>query len=159
MSIHSNAVQAGPADDLAVAWSRVVTYTSAVDARLGKWLSDTYGLGLTEYHALVHLSAAPKRELRINDLAHAVGLNQSSVTRLLGRLEAKELTFRDTCPDDGRGVYAVITDKGKLLVKEARGPYSANVATFLTAVAAQDPGVSAQQLGRALTLVSSFIEH
>jgi len=157
MRIHQHEVHTGSDYDLAAAWSQVTTYTSAVDAQLAKWLGDTYGLGLTEYYALVHLSTAPKRELRINDLAYQVGLNQSSVTRLLGRLEAKGLTYRDTCPDDGRGVYAVITDAGKLLVQKARKPYAAKIAECLKAIATHDPGLDAKQLGRALAAISAFI--
>ena len=92
-------------------WAEVSVFASLIDARLGKWLTTHHGVGLTEYWALMYLAESPTRELRVNDLAAKIGLNQSSVTRLLGRLEAKGLSLRDTCPHDGRGVFAVITDK------------------------------------------------
>ncbi|MBR7503975.1 MarR family transcriptional regulator, partial [Mycobacterium tuberculosis] len=68
---------------------------AAVDATLVRLLTANYGSLLTEYRAALHLSRSSDHELRINDLAHSVGLNQSSATRLVGRMEAKGLAFRD----------------------------------------------------------------
>jgi DNA-binding MarR family transcriptional regulator len=134
-------------------WLEVTTFVSAVEAGLARWLTTTYGLGLTEYRALVHLSKAPDRELRVNDLAHKVGLNQSSVTRLLSRLEGKSLVYRDTCPDDGRGIFAVLTDKGEDTVRKARDPYETTLSGIVTDVARPDSG----QLGRALGAISDRV--
>lgn len=143
--------------DLSATWSRVAAFASAVDASLGKWLLDDHRVGLTEYRALAHLVVAPDGELRVNDLASRVGLNQSSVTRLIGRLDAKGLTRRDTCPDDARGVYAVITHQGAALVEEVQGPYEERVRELLGEVAAHLPHVDAGQLGRDVIDVGRLI--
>lgn len=135
------------------AWSEVATFVSAVEASLGRWLTTTYGLGLTEYRALVHLSKAPDRELRVNDLAQKVGLNQSSVTRLFSRLEGKALIYRDTCPDDGRGIFAVLTEKGEATVHKARDPYETTLSDIVTDIAGPDGG----QLGRALAAIGDRV--
>ncbi|MFD2348280.1 hypothetical protein ACFSTC_01095 [Nonomuraea ferruginea] len=66
-------------------WSQVAAFTSAIDTALGKWLVDVHRIGLTEYRALAHLTQAPDKELRVNDLAQKIGLNQSSATRLVSR--------------------------------------------------------------------------
>jgi DNA-binding MarR family transcriptional regulator len=134
-------------------WSEVATFVSAVEASLARWLTKAYGLGLTEYRALVHLSKAPDRELRVNDLAHEVGLDQSSVTRLLSRLEGKALVYRDTCPDDGRGIFAVLTDKGEAIVGQARDPYETTLGGIVTDIA----GPNSRQLGRALATIGDRI--
>lgn len=139
------------------AWSQVAVFASAVDASLGGWLLDAYRIGLTEYSALAHLAQAPDKELRVNDLAQRVGLNQSSVTRLVSRLEAKNLTRRDTCPDDGRGVYAVITEQGEDLIREVRGPYEERVRELLGDVAAHYPQLEARQLSRALSDIGNLV--
>lgn len=117
--------------NLSSAWSQVAAVVSAVDAALSKWLTETHNIGLSEYHAVLHLSKASDRELRINDLAQRVGLNQSSATRLVGRLEAKGLALRDTCPDDGRGVYAVVTDHGVNVVNAIGEPYETKLRELL----------------------------
>ncbi|MFY1673577.1 MarR family winged helix-turn-helix transcriptional regulator [Plantactinospora sp. WMMB334] len=145
------------ARDLPASWSQIALFASAVDTRLGKWLADAYSIGLTEYRALLLLSRAPDKELRVNDLAQQVGLNQSSVTRLLSRLEAKSLSYRDICPDDGRGVYAVIADKGMELLREVRTPYEAKVAEVLEDVADQQVTVGRHQVSRAFMTVGELL--
>ena len=112
-------------------WARVASLVAAVDASLGKWLDDNYRVGLTEYRALDLIAAAPEKELRVNDLAVQIGLNQSSVTRLIGRLETKELARRDVCPADGRGVYAVITTNGEALVDDVHKAYADRITELL----------------------------
>ncbi|MGM7643881.1 MarR family transcriptional regulator [Nocardia sp. JW2] len=116
-----------PVDD----WFRASALVATVDSGLGKWLTLHHGIGLTEYHALRQLAAAPDKEIRVSELAHRIGLNQSSVTRLLGRLEARGFTRRDLCSEDGRGVYAVITEEGEALVRDAREPFQLQLERLL----------------------------
>ncbi|MEU4595599.1 MarR family transcriptional regulator [Nocardia sp. GTS18] len=118
---------ADPVDD----WFRASALVATVDSGLGKWLTLHHGIGLTEYHALRQLAAAPDKEIRVSELAHRIGLNQSSVTRLLGRLEARGFTRRDLCSEDGRGVYAVITEEGEALVRDAREPFQLQLERLL----------------------------
>ena len=54
------------------------------------------------------------------ELADSVLLSRSGVTRLVDRLERDGLIARDTCVDDGRGCYAVLTDAGEALLARAR---------------------------------------
>ena len=78
---------------LKISWEQVAAAVSAIDTSIGKWLTAQYNIGLTEYRALEHISASPTHELRITELAQKLGLNQSSVTRLVGRMEDKNLAF------------------------------------------------------------------
>ncbi|HEX5594814.1 MAG TPA: MarR family transcriptional regulator [Micromonosporaceae bacterium] len=145
------------ASGLSAAWSQVTVFASAVDASLGKWLMDAYRIGLTEYRALAHLVQAPDKELRVNDLAQKVGLDQSSTTRLVSRLESKGLAHRDVCPDDRRGVYAVITEQGEGLVQEARGAYEERIRELLGDLAAHVPHLDPRQLDRTLRNIAELI--
>ncbi len=142
---------------LGAAWSQVAAVVAAVDVALGKWLVDTYGIGLTEYRAALHLSRAADRELRLNVLAHKVSLNQSSVTRLVERLERKEVAVRDTCPDDGRGVYAVLTDRGAALVREVAEPYEAKLEELLGSAAQHNPHLDLVGLESSFAKVSALV--
>jgi DNA-binding MarR family transcriptional regulator len=54
------------------------------------------------------------------ELADSTLLSRSGMTRLVDRLEDKGLLERDTCTDDGRGCFAVLTDKGAALLRDAR---------------------------------------
>ncbi|MGK5740965.1 MarR family winged helix-turn-helix transcriptional regulator [Micromonospora sp. URMC 103] len=69
-------------------------------------------LPVTEYTALMHLSEAPGRRLRMSDLASACHLSLSGMTRTISRLEGQGLVERVRCAEDARGWNAVLTDAG-----------------------------------------------
>lgn len=143
--------------DLGAAWTQLAAVVSAVDAALGKWLSEEHRIGLSEYRAALQLSRAADRELRITELARRIGLDLSSTTRLVSRMEAKGLAFRDTCPHDGRGVYAVVTDRGLQAIRGIRGAYEAKVAELLRDAAERHPRPELGGLGGSLRLVGGFL--
>ncbi|MGW6917422.1 MarR family winged helix-turn-helix transcriptional regulator [Kitasatospora sp. NPDC054939] len=124
-------------------WSRVTALHARIEHRLATALQRRHGLGLSEYRALGFLAAAPRSELRMQELAAALGLNQSSVTRLVARLNEAGFTFRDSCPDDRRGVYTVITEAGRTRHTEARAGYEQTLAEALDEAAAQGPEAAA----------------
>jgi DNA-binding MarR family transcriptional regulator len=150
----SAAPLAGGASD---AWAKVSAFASAMDASLDRWLVDNHRVGLTEFRALTFISRASDKELRVHDLAQRVGLNQSSATRLVSRLEAKGLARRDVCEDDGRGVYAVITERGEALLREVRKPYEDRVRELLGKASLHFPHLDVRQLGHALDDVEVLI--
>ncbi|ABC83872.1 MarR family winged helix-turn-helix transcriptional regulator [Anaeromyxobacter dehalogenans] len=106
------------------AWLELVQLVAQVEADLGKVLQARHRLGLTEFRALELLARAPDSELRMQELAAQLGLNQSSVSRMVERLERGGLTVRDLCPDDKRGVYTVLTERGRARLEGARPDYS-----------------------------------
>ena len=69
-------------------------------------------LSLAAYDVLVQLAEAPDRRLRMTELADAVLLSRSGVTRLVDRLEKIGLVARCPVESDGRGVAARLTDAG-----------------------------------------------
>ncbi|MGW0602638.1 MarR family winged helix-turn-helix transcriptional regulator [Streptomyces sp. NPDC002640] len=113
------------------AWSRVLRLHAHVERELALALHRGHGIGLSEYRSLEHLHLSDRSELRMQDLADRVGLGQSSVTRLVGRLEAAGLACKDLCPSDKRGVYAVLTDAGRERYLTARGTYAEVLSSVL----------------------------
>jgi DNA-binding MarR family transcriptional regulator len=93
----------------------VITVPRAFEADLMR----EEGMPLAEYFALVHLSEAPSRRLRMGDLAAASGLTLSGTTRVVGRLEEQGYAQRQKCATDGRGHEAVLTDAGLRQLKKA----------------------------------------
>jgi DNA-binding MarR family transcriptional regulator len=69
-------------------------------------------LSLAAYDVLVQLVEAPGHRLRMTELADAVLLSRSGVTRLVDRLEKAGLVARSPVAGDGRGVAAEITQAG-----------------------------------------------
>lgn len=105
------------------AWLTLVQAVATIEAELGKVLQARHGLGLSDYRALHSLAQAPQSELRMQDLAAHLNLNQSSVSRMVERLERSGLTVRDLCPDDKRGVYTVLTPLGRDRLAQATPDY------------------------------------
>ncbi|GAA1720938.1 MarR family winged helix-turn-helix transcriptional regulator [Kribbella sp. NPDC056951] len=129
------------------AWDRVLTLHAQVERELAAALQSRHGIGLSEYRSLEHLVGSETSELRMQDLADKVGLGQSSITRLVGRLEASGFAFKDLCPSDKRGVYAVITDEGRKRYQSAHATYVEVLSAALNAFAADpDLGPTVQAL-------------
>ncbi len=63
------------------------------------------------------LGALARSDLRMGDLAHDLGLAESSVTRLVDRLVAAGLVERRSTAEDRRRVVAGLTPAGKALVR------------------------------------------
>lgn len=85
-------------------------------------------LSLASYDVLVQLAEAPGRRLRMTDLAEALLLSRSGVTRLVGRLEHIGLVTRCRAVDDGRGVVAELTDRGLDRLRTASATHLAGIA-------------------------------
>ena len=75
-------------------------------------------VAINEYDVLFTLSRCPSGWLRLNELNDHVLLSQSSLSRLVERLEKRGLVVRQPAPDDGRGVLLKLTEEGALLQKE-----------------------------------------
>ena len=102
------------------AWRGMLRVHAALLRALDAELDAAHGLPLTSYDVLIYLQRAPGKRLRMAELADSVLLSRSGVTRLVDRLEREGLLVRDSCMDDGRGLYAVLTDKGEELLERAR---------------------------------------
>ena len=102
-------------------WLKLIQVVANIEAELGRTLQEQHGVGLSDYRALQILSRSPDSER----------LNQSSVSRMVERLERHGLTIRDLCPDDKRGVYTVLTDKGRSRLESAQPDYEAALTAAL----------------------------
>ncbi|MEV5177808.1 MarR family transcriptional regulator [Streptomyces flaveolus] len=76
-------------------------------------------LPLVEYLALMNLSEAPDRQMRMGDLAAAVEMSVSGMTRLVDRLERRGLVRRVRSAEDARGWNASLTDAGFARLEKA----------------------------------------
>jgi DNA-binding MarR family transcriptional regulator len=93
-------------------WRRFLTAHARINRELERELERDGGLPLPWYDVLLQLAEAPDRRLRMADLAEAVLLSRSGLTRLVDRLEKAGLVRREPSPDDLRGTYTVLTAAG-----------------------------------------------
>ncbi|MER7683120.1 MarR family winged helix-turn-helix transcriptional regulator [Streptomyces sp. NPDC096934] len=80
---------------------------------------DEQPISATEYTVLMHLSEAPRNQMRMSELANTCGLSLSGMTRVVNRLESQSLVVRQKAPDDGRASLALLTSSGWTLLKQA----------------------------------------
>lgn len=77
------------------------------------------GLTMPRYDVLMHLDLAGGR-LGLSELAAAIVLSPSGLSKLLDRMEAAQLLRREPDPADARSTFARITPRGRSLVRKAR---------------------------------------
>lgn len=85
---------------------------------------------LTWYDVLLALEEAPDQRLRLHELADAIILQRSNLTRLIDRLEAARLVSRESCSTDRRGAFATITQKGLATRQQMWPIYSNAIAKY-----------------------------
>ena len=117
-------------------------------------LKAKHGLTGAEYEILVRLSEAPGRRLRMAELAVSASQSRSRLSHTCGRLEAKKLVHRETCPGDKRGVFAVLTDEGFTTLDSAARDHVNTVREFFIDV--MGPG-DLEAVGRAFRAVADRI--
>jgi DNA-binding MarR family transcriptional regulator len=89
-------------------------------------------LAVNEYDVLFTLSRGPSGGLRLNELNDHVLLSQSSLSRLVERLEKRGLVERTPAPDDGRGILIKLTGAGWELQKQIGREHVRDIATIVT---------------------------
>lgn len=106
------APRSSPTRDQLSAWRSFLRAHASITRALEVELLAEQDLPLASYDVLVQLAEAPDRRLRMTELADAVLLSRSGVTRLVDRLEKGGLVARCPVESDGRGVAARLTDAG-----------------------------------------------
>ncbi len=109
------------------AWRGFLRTHAELFKALDAELDAAHRLPLTTYEVLVALLHAPGRRLRMAELASQMLLSRSGVTRLVDRLERDGLLRREECADDGRGLFAVLTEEGEQVLVSARPTHLAGV--------------------------------
>ncbi len=102
-----------------------------LDARL-----KPFGLTFSRYEALVLLSFTTSGSLPLSKIGERLQVHATSVTNVIDRLEAAGLVRRERNPLDGRGILAVLTDRGRQVAGDATRVL--NEARFGVAVLPED---------------------
>jgi DNA-binding MarR family transcriptional regulator len=110
-----------PLDELeTAAWRGLLQAHRHVIDALEAELRAEADLPLGWFEVLLRLADSGRGALRMQELADAVLLSKSGLTRLVDRMEQAGLVTREACADDGRGVNAVLTDAGRQALDRAR---------------------------------------
>ena len=109
------------------AWAGFLRAHASLVRELDDELTRTHDLPLSSYDVLVQLASAPEGAMRMSQLADAVLLSRSGLSRLVARLVDQGLVERRECESDGRGALATLTDVGRKRLDDARETHRAGV--------------------------------
>jgi DNA-binding MarR family transcriptional regulator len=109
------------------AWRGFLAAHARLMAELDAELRAAHDMPLANYDVLTTLEDAPDGRVRMSELADAVLLSRSGLTRLCDRMERDGLVRRAPDAADGRGSYACITDAGRAAMRRARPTHQAGV--------------------------------
>lgn len=133
----------------AAAWRALITANALVLEKIERALAGAGLPPLGWYDVLLELSGAPDGRLRMHELARAVVLSRSGLTRLVDRLERAGLLGREPDPADRRGSYATITDGGREMLRRMWPVYAAGIAEhFGKHLTDEEARVVTEALGR-----------
>jgi DNA-binding MarR family transcriptional regulator len=116
-------------------WRAYLVGTTLLMDRLDRDLRIHHDLSLPEYEVLVRLSESEGRRLRMAPLADSLSHSRSRVTHTVTRLERAGLVERVSCTSDGRGVEAVLTERGYALLEMAAPTHVRGVREYLVDLA------------------------
>ena len=106
------------------AWLALVRTHARLWDQLEAQARRDHGLTIARYDVLAQLEMAGG-QLRLSDLASAVVLSPSGLSKLLDRMETSGLIRREPDPNDARASLATLTPDGRSIVKKARRSHHA----------------------------------
>lgn len=101
------------------AWRAYIEASRRVIEQLERDLQASSGLPVTYYEVLVQLSEAPRRTMRMSELARRSLSSPSRLSHAVARMEQLGWIRREACPSDRRGSFAVLTDEGFRVIEAA----------------------------------------
>ena len=119
------------AADPVAAWRALNAAHASVHAALEQELRRRHDLSTIEYEVLDQLGSCPQGKVRMAELSDVVHATQSTVSRVVARLEDEGLACRAMCADDRRGIFASVTDAGRERVTAAEPTYRSVIAATL----------------------------
>jgi DNA-binding MarR family transcriptional regulator len=103
-------------------------------ARVTRAISrDLTAAGLPDLSVYDALWALYKQPLRVNQLAEAVVLSPTAMSRFVDRLERDGYVRREPDPDDRRALQVTITDEGRKLLRRMWPIYQQGIVTHFAA--------------------------
>jgi DNA-binding MarR family transcriptional regulator len=131
-------------------WRALVMGTTLLFDRLDDDLRREHDISLVEYEILVRLSERDG-QMRMAALADALAHSRSRVTHTVTRMEKQGLVQRSSSPEDGRGILATLTDKGRDLLERAAPSHVTSVREYLVDLGSYD---DFEAVGRVFDAVS-----
>ncbi|WP_426364373.1 MarR family winged helix-turn-helix transcriptional regulator [Streptomyces sp. E-08] len=136
-------------------WRAYLHATTLLEDHLDRQLQRDAGMPHIYYGLLVQLSQAPRRRLRMTELARSAKITRSRLSHAIARLEKNGWVRREDCPSDKRGQFAQLTDEGaEVLRRNAPG----HVAAVRQAMFDRLSPEQVEQLGAIMRVMAEGLE-
>jgi DNA-binding MarR family transcriptional regulator len=137
-------------------WRSFLEAHAAIGRQIDRQLEAAGLPPLTWYDVVWALYEAPGRRLRMGDLAGAVLLSRTGLTRLVDRIEAAGHLRRDPVPGDRRGTFVVLTPSGVRLLRRMWPVYERCIATLFVTPLAEDHTMVGAAMERAAAAAGDY---
>lgn len=142
-------------DDEQRVWRAYLHATTLLEDHLDRQLQRDAGMPHIYYGLLVQLSQAPRRRMRMTELAKDAKITRSRLSHAVARLEKNGWVRREDCPSDKRGQNAYLTDQGyEVLRRSAPG----HVAAVRQALFDRLTPEQVDQLGEIMRLMAEALQ-
>ena len=125
--------------EILATWRAFLTAHARVTRRISRDLAEAGLPDLSWYDLLWALHQAPGRRLRVNELAHAVALSPTGMSRFVDRVEAAGHVRREPDPADRRALQVVLTDSGVELLRRMWPVYEQGIERHFAAFVDRAP--------------------
>lgn len=142
-------------DDEQATWRAYLHATTLLEDHLDRQLQRDAGMPHIYYGLLIQLSEAPRRRLRMTDLAIGAKITRSRLSHAIARLEKNGWVRREDCPSDKRGQFAALTDEG-FAVLERTAP--GHVAAVRQAMFDRLGPEQTEQLGKIMRVIAEGLQ-
>jgi DNA-binding MarR family transcriptional regulator len=112
-------------------WRAVLHSSTHLFDRLDSQLKARHDVPLADYDVLSNLAEADDQRLRMSELSRQTLFSPSRLTHRVAQLEEAGLVVRETSTEDGRGVFARLTGKGRTLHRRLAVSHVEGVRTYL----------------------------
>lgn len=119
-----NATETSSDDRLVRSWHGLLDRHARAHAAIERALK-AHDLGVSEFEVLERLVTGSGEQRRMQELAAALHLSPSALSRVVGRLEDDGLVTRGMCAEDRRGIYVCATKAGRARWEAARPAHRA----------------------------------
>ena len=115
---------------------RLIYFTAQELSNFAEKVLKPYDLTLEQFHLLKSMPV--DSGLTQRQVGEIVNKKPANLTRILDRLESKELVVRRSNPDDRRATLVFLTDKGRVLVEKVHGGFEKFSNQIVRGISEQD---------------------
>lgn len=108
-------------------WEAIWKFYTYLPTRLDAYLRANAGMSHHDFEAISALSRMNSSSVRMSELAETVGMSLSHLSRVISRLEEKNLVIRSPDPVDGRSTRVEVSKAGAQLLERVTPLYVAEI--------------------------------